>query len=98
MQTASPSGVARPKTPTQHGVVINQSDVYENILQKLDSEGDLGKLEWVLISYVTSLSENNIFVQHNINEMVVTTAVSNIRDFVLLIRLVFKLYRQPKTF
>lgn len=76
MQTASPSGVARPKTPTQRGVVIDQSDVYDHILQKLDHEDDLGKLEWVLITYMTSLSENNILVQHNINEMIVTTAVS----------------------
>lgn len=77
MQTASPSGTSIPTrtTPNSVRVLIDQVDVYSNILQKLDTDDCLRKLEWVLITYVTSLSENNIPVQHNINELIITVYV-----------------------
>lgn len=78
MQMASPSGASPPiRTSNSVRVLIDQLDVYTNILQKLDTEDSLRKLEWVLVSYVTSLSEHNIPVQHNINELIITTYVRN---------------------
>lgn len=78
MQMASPSGASPPARPTnQTRVLIDQLDIYTNILQKLEAEGSLRKLEWVLVSYITSLSEHNIPVQHSINELTITTYVRN---------------------
>lgn len=76
MQMASPSGTSVPiRTPNSVRVLIDQVDVYTNILQKLDTDDCLRKLEWVLITYVTSLSEHNIPVQHNINELIITVYI-----------------------
>ncbi|XP_074038538.1 regulator of MON1-CCZ1 complex protein bulli [Leptinotarsa decemlineata] len=54
-------------------VLINQDDIFNEIFQKLDIEKDLQKTEWLLVAYITSLSENNVPVQHNLNELLVTT-------------------------
>lgn len=76
MQMVSPSGTSLPtRTPNSVRVLIDQVDVYTNILQKLDTEDCLQKLEWVLMTYVTSLSEHNIPVQHNINELIITVYI-----------------------
>lgn len=76
MQMASPSGTTVPtRIPNSVRVLIDQMDVYTNILQKLDTDDCLRMLEWVLITYVTSLSEHNIPVQHNINELIITVYV-----------------------
>lgn len=76
LQIASPSGTSTPtRTPNSIRVLIDQMDIYTNILQKLDTKNYLRKLEWLLITYVTSLSEHNIPVQHNINELIITVYV-----------------------
>lgn len=76
MQMASPSGTSIPiRTSNFVRVLIDQMDVYSNILQKLDTDECLRKLEWILITYVTSLTEHNIPVQHNINELIITVYV-----------------------
>lgn len=54
---------------------INQEELYENVFICLDTEDQLGKLEWVLTAYMTSLSELNIPASHNINELLITTLV-----------------------
>ncbi|KAJ8948872.1 hypothetical protein NQ318_013526, partial [Aromia moschata] len=61
----------KPVTPAR--VLIDQNDMYTEIFQKLDSEKELRKLEWIIISYITSLSEYSISAQHGINELLVTT-------------------------
>lgn len=76
-QTASPPNMPMNKSPSGLvRVLIDQDDIYNEILQKLDAENDLKRLEWVLICYLTSLSEFNIPAQHNLNELIVTTLVS----------------------
>lgn len=49
--------------------------MYREIFQKLDAENELQKLEWTLIAYLTSLSEQGIPAQHNLNELIITTLV-----------------------
>ncbi|RZC37354.1 C18orf8 -like [Asbolus verrucosus] len=74
--TASPPGAPFTfKTPTPPRVQIDQMDIYNEIFQKLDTEKDLGKLEWTLISYMTSLFEQGILAHHNLNELIITTLV-----------------------
>lgn len=53
--------------------MIIQDDIYNEIFQKLDPAMELCKIERLLICYITSLSEYNIPVQYNINELLVTT-------------------------
>lgn len=77
MQMASPSGAPLPPRTqnTSPRVLIDQLDIYANIFQKLDTEEFLKNLEWLVIAYVTSLTQHNIPVQHSINELVITTHV-----------------------
>ncbi|KAG5897338.1 hypothetical protein JTB14_030224 [Gonioctena quinquepunctata] len=71
---ASPPNVPLSLRSTkQPRVLIHQEDIYNEILQKLDSEKELQKTEWLLVAYLTSLTENNIPAQYNINELLVTT-------------------------
>lgn len=73
--TASPPGAPYLKSPPPPRVLIDQMDMYNEIYQKLDLETDLEKLEWTLISYMTSLFEQGIPAQHNLNELLITTLV-----------------------
>lgn len=57
------------------GFFINQTDIYNEILLKLDHENETNKLEWILICYLSSLHELIISPQHNINELLLTTLV-----------------------
>lgn len=76
MQIASPvNAPAPPKSYSTPAVLIDQNNMFHNVFQKLDSEEELKKLEWVLIAYLTSLSENGIAAQHNLNELLVTSLV-----------------------
>lgn len=54
-------------------VLITQDDVYNEIFHKLVPDMELCKVERLLLCYITSLSEYNIPVQYNINELLVTT-------------------------
>ncbi|CAG9824494.1 unnamed protein product [Phaedon cochleariae] len=72
--TASPPNIPiPPKSQITPRVLIDQNDIYNEMLQKLDPEKDLRKTEWLLTSYLTSLSEYNIPVQHILSELLVTT-------------------------
>lgn len=73
--TASPPGAPYLKSPPLPRVQIDQMDMYNEIFQKLEADKDLGKLEWTLISYMTSLFEQGIPAQHNLNELLITTLV-----------------------
>ncbi|GJQ71143.1 hypothetical protein Trydic_g1045 [Trypoxylus dichotomus] len=76
MQIASPPDVPLPsRTYTAPTVLIDQNHMFHTVFQKLDSEEELKKLEWVLVAYLTSLSEHGIAAQHNLNELLVTTLV-----------------------
>lgn len=76
MQIASPADAPLPsKSYSTPAVLIDQNNMFHNVFQKLDSEEELKMLEWVLIAYLTSLSEHGIAAQHNLNEMLVTTLV-----------------------
>lgn len=75
MQMASPASAPLPTRIPPPIVLIDQMDVYNNILQKLDTEDHLLKLQRILICYVTSLCEHGIPAQHNIDELMVTTLV-----------------------
>lgn len=76
MQIASPPDAPLPsRSQTNPAVLIDQNDMFHNVFQKLDTEGELKKLEWVLVAYLTSLSEHGIAAQHNLNELLVTTLV-----------------------
>ncbi|XP_017768331.1 PREDICTED: uncharacterized protein C18orf8 homolog [Nicrophorus vespilloides] len=76
-QTAVPASAPiqnfKPNTPPP--VLIDQMDFYNSIAQKLDTQDQFAKLEWVLIAYLTSLSEYSISAQHNLNELLLTTLV-----------------------
>ncbi|CAH0546234.1 unnamed protein product [Brassicogethes aeneus] len=73
-QMANSPGVPIPSRTTPNTrVLIDQEDIFDGIFVKLDNEDDLGKLEWVLLSYITSLAEYGIAVNHNLNELTVTT-------------------------
>lgn len=75
-QTASPPNVPiTAKQSVSFRVLIDQDDINNEILVKLDMQNDLKRLEWVLVCYLTSLSEHNIPAQHNLNELIVTTLV-----------------------
>lgn len=73
--TASPPSAPYTKIPPPTRVLLDQMDFYNEIFQKLDAEKELEKLEWVLISYMTSLAEQGIPAQHNLNELIITTLV-----------------------
>lgn len=76
MQIASPPDVPLPsKSYSAPTVLIDQNNMFHNVFQKLDTEEELKKLEWVLVAYLTSLSEHGIAAQHNLNELLVTTLV-----------------------
>ncbi|XP_065161012.1 regulator of MON1-CCZ1 complex-like [Atheta coriaria] len=75
-QIASPANAPiNSKQACKPPVLIEQIDIYNNILQQLDKDEQFEKLEWILIAFVTSLSEYSIPAQHNINEMLLTTLV-----------------------
>lgn len=77
-QTASPAGAPLPvKTHSPPPVLIDQMDMHNNIFQKLDTENYLERLEWILVAYLNSLFYYAIPTIHNINELLVTTLVSN---------------------
>ncbi|CAG9833503.1 unnamed protein product [Diabrotica balteata] len=71
---ASPANVpVTPKSTQQKPrVLITQEDMMNEIFQKLDTEKDMAKIEWLLVSYLTSLSECSILTQYNLNELLVT--------------------------
>lgn len=56
-------------------VLIDQNDIYNNVLQGLSSESNPSCLEWVLLAYMKSLNEHGIVPQHHLNEMLITTMV-----------------------
>ncbi|XP_057657201.1 regulator of MON1-CCZ1 complex [Diorhabda carinulata] len=56
----------------QPRVLITQDDMMNEVFQKLDPEKDISKLEWLLVSYLTSLSQCNIPAQYSLNELLVT--------------------------
>lgn len=78
MQSALPvvannsNNLATMDSSSQFRVVITQNDIGD-ILQHLDAESE--KLECVLIAYITSLVENDIPVQDNLNQMLVKNMV-----------------------
>lgn len=76
-QTASPAFEPIPNKPEVNGnvIIIDQSDMYNEIFLKLDTDAEMNKLEWVLINYLTSLCEYDIKALPNINEMIVSTLV-----------------------
>lgn len=79
-QIATPPNVQiTTKAPQMPRVLIDQDDMYDGIFVKLDNENDLQKLEWVLLSYITSLTEYGIAVQHNLNELMITTLVTSLK-------------------
>lgn len=79
LQTASPASAPIPTRTTLPPIVlIDQMDMYSHVFQKLDTEDQLKKLEWILISYITSLSEHGIPAQHNVNELLITALVNYI--------------------
>lgn len=55
-------------------VLIDQNDMYNEIFQVLDEEEELEIVERILISYITSLLENNI-IANNVNELIIMTLV-----------------------
>ncbi|XP_076262883.1 regulator of MON1-CCZ1 complex protein bulli isoform X2 [Rhynchophorus ferrugineus] len=57
----------------QPRVLIDQNCMFEEIFQKINTENDLRKTEWILISYMSSLSEFGITAQHNMNKLLVMT-------------------------
>ncbi|KAK5642592.1 hypothetical protein RI129_008759 [Pyrocoelia pectoralis] len=77
MQTASPVSAPPPsKPPAPPRVLISQSDIYYNILQKLmDNDEQLQNLEWALTCYITSLSEYCIPTELLLNELLIKTLV-----------------------
>ncbi|KRT81034.1 hypothetical protein AMK59_5086, partial [Oryctes borbonicus] len=80
MQIASPPDAPLPsRTYTAPVVLIDQNHMFHNVFQKLDSEEEMKKLEWVLVTYLTSLSGHGIAAQHNLNELLVTTLVRRSR-------------------
>lgn len=78
MQSALPivssysNNITTMDSSSQFRVVVTQNDVAD-ILQHLDAESD--KLEYVLIVYITSLVENDIPVQDNLNQLLVKNMV-----------------------
>ncbi|KAJ8967739.1 hypothetical protein NQ317_010800 [Molorchus minor] len=75
--SATPPGAPlsiKPVTPVR--VLIDQKEMHTKIFQKLGSEMNLKKLEWVLIAYITSLSEYSIPTQYDINELLVIILAS----------------------
>lgn len=82
IQTQSAIAISSPtvgKSQTPPPVLIDQTDIYTHIFEKLDTENELEKLEWVLIAYLRSLFEYGIPALHVINELLVTTLVSMFR-------------------
>lgn len=76
-QMASPAGAPLPqKFHTDYSLLMDQNHMFHNVFRKLESDEELQKLEWVLIAYLTSLSEFEISAQHNLNELLVTILVS----------------------
>nr|XP_022909918.1 uncharacterized protein C18orf8 [Onthophagus taurus] len=76
LQTGAPVGTPLPpKSYLSPSVLIDQDDMFRNVFQKLDTESESQKLEWVLVAYLTSLHEHGITSQHNLNELLVTTLV-----------------------
>lgn len=75
-QLASAPNVSLPHTKlAQPRVLIDQNCMFEEIFQKINTENDLRKTEWILISYIGSLSEFGIAAQQNINKLLVMTLV-----------------------
>lgn len=54
-------------------MLITQDDIYNEIFHKLDVDMKLCTVERLLLCYISSLSEYNVPVQYNINELLVTT-------------------------
>ncbi|XP_018318793.1 regulator of MON1-CCZ1 complex [Agrilus planipennis] len=85
IQTASPAGAQLPsKIVFQPRVLITQADMYSRVFQKLDLANKLQKLEWVLISYITSLTQNDIPTELSLNEMLVNTLVKQEKNSALV--------------
>lgn len=72
--SGSSHSVSKPPPPR---VLIDQNDIYSNVLQGLSSEANPSCLEWVLLAYIKSLNEHGIVPQHHLNEMLITTMVGN---------------------
>ncbi|KAL3282017.1 hypothetical protein HHI36_005220, partial [Cryptolaemus montrouzieri] len=76
-QTASPAFDPIPNKVVANGniIIVDQSEIFNEIFLKLDAEFEIDKLEWVLIAYLTSLCEYDIKAIQNINELLVSTLV-----------------------
>lgn len=59
-------------------VLIDQNDIYHQVLQGLSDDANPSCIEWVLLAYIKSLTEHGILAQHHLNEMLITTLVSKI--------------------
>ncbi|CAH1992180.1 unnamed protein product [Acanthoscelides obtectus] len=71
-QMASPpSAPITIKSTVKPRVLIDQDDIYNELFLKLDPEKDVEKMEWLLVSYLTSLSECNIIAQENLNKLLI---------------------------
>ncbi|KAF5279065.1 hypothetical protein FQA39_LY05743 [Lamprigera yunnana] len=76
MQTASPVSAPPPgKPPPPPRVLINQSDVYHHLFQKLMNTDHLQNTEWALVSYMTSLSEYCIPAEFSLSELLIKILV-----------------------
>lgn len=75
-QTALPAGSHMSHKPVSAPrVLIDQNDIYHQVLQGLSDDANPSCIEWVLLAYIKSLTEHGILAQHHLNEMLITTLV-----------------------
>lgn len=92
--TAQPSSAKQvAKTTTAPRVLIDQNDLFVNILTNISDSAHVGK---VLMLYITSLAKHNIAAQHDISKLIIVDLVRR-KQFDTLQKLIkFSLINESK--